>query len=192
VVAMKYLLLSLTMLVGCVNARDEYNDFGDRIPDAALQIDAEPFTTLPNIDGEFYTVAEYLDTDRYFRFITTNDFAGVTENTGRLNWTAIALDRDTLEPVGEPFVADDIPVNSDGTADIPLIGKLVGRANSVSGSDADLDAIIHAQVRSADFVCGDLTGSAGPSPVDGSTFGSIRIPPGEPLPEMIARCEDGP
>lgn len=183
----------LTVLVGCVNARESFDDFGDRVPDAAPSIDSEIISNLPDVTGEFYTVANLVNTDRYFRFITTHEFTPVTENTGLLDSSHQPLDHETLEPVGAPLVSEGVEVRSDGRADLPLIGLLPARANSITGTDVQLNAIIHAQIRTTDFICGDLTGQAATLPVDGSTFGSGRIqPPGDVLPAMIARCADGP
>lgn len=190
---MKYAVLGIALLVGCVNARDEFDQFGDRIPDAAPPIDSMIVSTLPDVTGQFYTAARPpLGEDRYFHFHTVMTFTPVTENTGLLDYSAQPLDYQTFEPVGEPFVIEDAEVRNDATADIPLVGPLPARANSVTGTEVQLDAIIHAELRTADFVCGTLTGVGGGLSLDGSTFGAVRIPDGGALPPLVARCADQP
>lgn len=190
---MKYAVLGLALLGGCVNARDEFDDFGDRIPDAAPPIDAPIVSTLPDVTGEFYTAARPpLGEDRFFHFRTTIVFTPVTENTGLLDFSAQPLDYETFEPVGEPFVIEDAEVRNDATADLPLVGPLPARANSVTATEVELDAIIHAQLKTVDFLCGTLTGTGGGLPLDGSTFGSVRIPDGGALPPLVANCDRQP
>src|SRR5262245_29782057 len=134
-----FALVVVSAGAGCVDARDAFKDFGERVEDArTTEIDAPIVTSLPDINGEFYGVAQpYLGEGaepRYFKFRMTYVFRAVTENTGELDWSAQALDKDTLEPVGEPFTANNVAVNEDATCLIPMVGTLDGRANTVSGS----------------------------------------------------------
>jgi hypothetical protein len=179
---------------GCVNARDGYDDYKDRLIDAdTREIDAPIVSSLPDVTGDWYMVDEIqLGEPKRVHFISTFDFRAVTENTGELDWSGQALDYETLEPVGDPFVAEDVPVDNTGTADMTMVGTLHARANSITGAPAEVDAIVHVQLRSIDFICGELTGEAGTLAVDGiNTFAGTRIT-GDELPPAVVSCDDEP
>jgi hypothetical protein len=74
-----------------------------------------------------------------------------------------------------------------------MIGTLDGRANTVSGSTLAIDAVVHMTVVNPDFTCGNLTGTAGGGPLDGTTYGAVRLTgPVTGTTPFIVRCEDGP
>jgi hypothetical protein len=75
----------------------------------------------------------------------------------------------------------------DGFA-IDLDGTLPGAANPVTGTDVELDLNLHATVRTHDFACGTIIGTAGSLPAEGSTFGSVRIPDDQTLPAPVFAC----
>jgi hypothetical protein len=180
--------------VGCVNARDGYDDFQGRLIDADnRQIDAPIVTSLPDVTGDWYMVDEIqLGQPKRVHFISTLTFRAVTENTGEVDWSGQPLDFETLEPVGEPFTADNVPVDNTGLAHMPMVGTLPARANSISESNAPVDAIVHVQLRSTEFICGDLTGEAGTLAVDGiNTFAGRRVVDDQ-LPEPLVSCDEEP
>jgi hypothetical protein len=175
-------------VAGCVDARDEYDDYGDRLIDADPgSIDGEP-SDIPDVTGEFYMVAlpANLGEERFIHFHCTFAVRG-----NRLDWTGQPLDYETREPVGVAFVATDVAVAADASVRLPMVGTLHARANSISGSNAPVNATVVAHLRSADFVCGELTGTAGALTLDGTTFGGVRIT-GAALPDQVVRCEDEP
>lgn len=178
--------------VGCTNARDEYVDFGDRLPDAGPGIDAEIVSEIPDISGDFFMVSRAnLTEDRFLKFRVTLTYTAVTANTGVLAYSGYCLDVDTDEPVGEPLSADGVEVRADATFDAPLVGTLAAECNSVTGTQIESDGLIHGQIISADFGCGTMSGNAGGLPLDGTTWATQRIT-GETLPSAIWRCEDAP
>lgn len=180
-------------LIGCVDARGAYDEFGDRLVDASsTDVDGAIVSELPNVDGDWLiAVRPNLPEDRIIQFRATFDITAVTENTGTIDLSAQPLTVADRTAVGEAFVASDIAVASDATFDAPLDGLLPGEANPVSGSDAAVDAVMVSQIRSADFLCGELTGQAGALPLAGTTWAAIRVN-GNNLPEPIFRCEDEP
>jgi hypothetical protein len=119
------------------------------------------------------------------------DLTPVTTNTGLVDISAQPLSVADRTAVGEAFVATETEVASDASFDAPFIGVLPGAANPVSGSDANVNAVLVAQIRSDQFLCGELTGMAGPLPLQGTTWAAVRIT-GETLPAPIFRCEDEP
>lgn len=188
---LRMVAVATTVLGGaCVDARQAFDDYGQRLPDAAPPVDAPIVSTLPDVTGEFYGVAAPPTgaDQRLFHFRITYAFRAVTENTGKLDFSAQALDYTSFQPVGDPFVSTDLDVRSDATVDIPMVGLLDHAANSVSGTDAQVNAVVHAQLVSADFICGTLTGIAGPLDLQGTTFGAQRIT-GPTLPTPIYACQ---
>lgn len=192
--AVLHLVAVATTVFGgaCVDARQAFDDYGKRLPDAAPPIDAPIVSTLPDVTGTFYSVAAPPTgaDQRLFHLLVTFVFTPVTENTGKLDFSAQALDYTTFAPVGDPFVSTDVDVHSDATADIPMIGLLDHRANSVSGTDAQVNAVVHAQLISTDFSCGTLTGIAGPLNLEGTTFAGQRVASTDPpFPTPIYVCQ---
>lgn len=183
---------SLT-LVGCVDARGDYDDFGDRLVDAGSgDVDGEVVSELPAVDGEwFLAVRPNLPEDRIIQFRATIDLTPVTANTGLIDVSAQPLSVADQTAVGSAFVALEQEVGNDASFDAPFIGTLPGAANPVSGTDAAVDAILVAQLRNDNFMCGELTGQAGPLPLAGTTWAAVRIT-GETLPTAVFRCEDEP
>lgn len=183
---------SLT-LVGCVDARADYDDYSDRLVDAGNgDVDGEVVSELPAVDGEwFLSVRPNLPEDRIIRFRATIDLTPVTSNTGLIDVTAQPLTVADATAVGEAFVALQQEVKSDASFEAPFVGTLPGAANPVSGGDAAINAVLVAQLRNDNFMCGELTGMAGPLPLAGTTWAAVRIT-GEELPAAVFRCEDEP
>lgn len=180
---------------GCTDARDEFVDFGDRVIDASnVDIDGAIVSELPNVDGEFFMVVRPdLPEDRFIKFRITFDYTPLTANTGLMDYNGICLDVDTDEPVGNPpIVATDFEVNSDASYDAPLVGTFNGRCNPIiPGMTVDADGMVQGELRSDDFLCGTMTGSAGGLNLAGTTWAAQRIT-GDTLPAPIWTCADGP
>jgi hypothetical protein len=179
---------------GCVNARDEFVDFGDRLIDAsAVDIDGAIVSEHPDVDGEFYMVARpNLATDYFLEFRITVDYTPVTANTGLYDYTGWCLDINTQEPVGEPITATDAEVQEDGSFDAPLVGTFYGACNAIApGVTVTANGQVHGDLITDDFICGTMSGTAGALDLTGTTWGAVRIT-GETLPDPIHRCEDGP
>ena len=174
------------MVGACVDARGAYNDFGDRIPDAAVVVDIDGgiVSSLPDIDGEFYMVARPdLTEKRLIHIRITLDLEPVTENTGLVSYSAHFLDYTTLEEVGAEVTGDEIEIGSDASfSEWPLEGTVPAAANSISGSNAVMDGLLTGTIISPDFLCGSATGSAGGFPLDGTEWAMVRVT-GDTLPD---------
>jgi hypothetical protein len=180
-------------LVGCVDARGAFDEYGDRFADAGnSDVDGQIVSSLPDVDGDWLiAVRPNLPEDRIIQFRATFDLTAVTENTGKIDIAAQPLKVSDRTPVGDAFIANEQNVLSDASFEAPFVGTLPGEANPVSGSNAAVDSVLVAQIKSDQFVCGSLTGVAGPLPLDGTTWAAIRIT-GDTLPAPIFRCEDQP
>jgi hypothetical protein len=180
-------------LVGCVDARGSYDEFGDRLVDAGNgDVDGDEVDVLPNVDGEWRLVVHpvNLPEDKLLFFDVTFDLTTVTANTGKLEMIAQPLNYQTLVAVGDAFEARDRNVKSDATFDAPFIGQLPGEANSVTQATVNVDAELTAVLKSDDFVCGMLSGQAGVLPLDGTTWAAVRVDAATDT--HIFRCEDQP
>lgn len=186
--------MCLGMAVGCVNARDEYVDYGNRIVDAdTTVIDGMIVSTIPDVTGDFFFAATPdLPEEKVFKLRVALVYTPVTENTGTINFSGQPLDFETDEPVGDfLFTATDEPVGSDASFAIPLEGLLPGRSNPVSATPANVTAVVHGSIITGNFLCGTLTGTAGGLDLAGSTWGSVRIT-GATFPPQVLRCADAP
>ncbi len=180
--------------VGCVNARDEFVDYGSRIVDAdTTEIDGMIVSALPDVTGDFFfSSTPDLPEELVFMLRIDLVFTPVTANTGRVSFSGQPLDYETREPVGEfRFTATDVPVNNDASFEIPLEGLLPGRSNPVSQGNAQVDAVVLGRAINADFLCGTLSGTAGGLDLQGATWAAVRITEAT-FPPQVLRCEDGP
>jgi hypothetical protein len=163
--------------MGCVDARDEYNKFDDRLVDAAgTGADAPIVSELPDVNGQWIIKAKPggITGDFYFYFTTTVTFTPTSANTGHLAWRPQPLDYDEWVPVGDPFDAAEGDIDNTATGDFELDGLLPARANSLTQADVVLDAFVTATLQSEDFICGAVGGVAGTYPLNGSTFTATR------------------
>jgi hypothetical protein len=184
-------------LVGCVDARGAYGEYEGRVVDANdTEVDGQIVSVLPDVDGEWLLAVRpnpnVVPEDRIIQFRATFDLTPVTENTGKIDVTAQPLRVDDRTAVGEAFEANQVAVASDATFDAPFVGTLPGEANPVvPGSNAAVDAVLLANIKSDQFLCGELTGTAGALPLEGTTWAAIRVT-GDTLPAPIFRCDDEP
>jgi hypothetical protein len=176
---------------GCTDPRDRFDEFGDRLVDADTRdVDGAIVSELPALGGEWFVRARPdLAEDRFFNFRGTIVFTPVTANTGRLTLVLQPLDHETLEPVGEPIDGEEVDVNADGTFDWPMVGVIPARCNSISGTNANIDAVVHGTAMTDDFHCGGLTGTAGVLDLEGMTYGAPRIDDDDDeLPAPVHAC----
>ncbi|MCA9674220.1 MAG: hypothetical protein H6708_09510 [Kofleriaceae bacterium] len=178
---------------GCVDPRGDYDAFGDRLVDAgATVVDGPIQSTLPDVTGDWYMgVRPDLPEDRIMQLRVTFTFTPVTTNTGTLAFDGYALDLTTLAPIGDAFVDTGAAIGSDGRGDLDLVGMLPAAANPVSGSNAAVNAVLHAELRAEDFVCGTVSGQAGALPLAGTTWAAARIT-SDTLPALVWSCDQQP
>ena len=176
--------------------------------DARKRTDAPTVDQLPNIDGEWLLAVEVqISPGQFVQMRVTWD---LTANgaTGTLDGTYRALKTQGISPdspdrvvVGDPFVADDVAVDNTASFSAHLGGTpgncdatqgallhcLNGMANPVTGSAYPVDIMVRGTLKSADLVCGTLSGTVGPLDVNGWTFGAVRIN-GATLPAPVGAC----
>lgn len=183
-------------LAACVDARQSYDDFGDRVIDAAARPDARGVDTIPDVTGQFYLAIRPAPTPSLpFQYIADVEIELGPGDGATIDLTLVHLDRDTREPVGDPQTAADVEVSASGqfTAEFPDV-VVPARANPVTGQELLSDVTLVGELRTKDLFCGIANGEV-KSPIqlslDGSTFGAIRIEPGttgDDLPELLGEC----
>lgn len=188
-------------LIGCVDARKSYDDFESRIVDGnTSQPDRPNLTSIPNATGHFLLAVHAAaggDSADPIMFVADYTLTPNADGTALLSYKASALvvTSHVLSqgpPPAPQFMSDNMTVALDGTFTAPLTGTLPGDANPiVKGNVVTADGVLHGVVTSTDLICGTLTGTAGPLPLDGSTFAAIRIPDNEigpALPTPVTAC----
>jgi len=190
-------------LTACVDPRKSFDDYGTRIVDGNTSMPDRPdLSAIPDVNGHFYFGVHANGTAAStlillvgdFTMTKTNDKAMVSYSAATLK-TADKKESTGGDPCNCPppqFGAQGMEVGSDGTFTAALAGKLPGDANPVQpGVQIDVQGVLHGELRSADLICGKLTGTAGPISLDGSTFAAIRIDAGvigDALPKAESKC----
>jgi hypothetical protein len=160
----------------------------DDVDAAPEEVDGAVFSELPDMGGDWLVRARAnLTGEFFFNFRGTIVFTRVTDNTAELDLVLQPLDFETLEPVGDPIVGSTVDVRSDGSFDWPMVGVIPDRCNSITQATVNIDAVVHGNIRDADFQCGGLTGTAGVLDLDGMTYGGVRIA-GDALPAPVHAC----
>lgn len=187
----------------CVDAGKSFRSFDERV------IDAAPSTVggscdggeIPDVNGEFFlALSPSISPDALLRFIVTTDLdRGVTPPLLTLTLQPICTQASQCtvgQPVGDPVTLAPGEVADDCSVALVLTDVFIpGGANTISGSDIIGNLDLLGSLRGADFYCGLINGTAtvggADIPIDGSTFGSIRIEEGtlgNDLPEPVSEC----
>ncbi|HTM20172.1 MAG TPA: hypothetical protein VL172_06690 [Kofleriaceae bacterium] len=190
--------IPLCLTAGCVSPKDRFDEFNDRVIDAApvVIVDGTPLAQIPDVTGEFLQgYSPVFAPAASIQFRTTVGYMAVSDTSGRLDMSAQPLDADTREPVGDPVVTNDTVVNEAGEFAAIVQGNVDGAANPITGSDLVLDIVLHGIIRNTDLFCGTVTGNITNLDLvlDGSTFGSIRIADDTAtadLPPPLVACPD--
>lgn len=191
-------VVACVALVGCVDAKRSFDDYGTRVVDGGgAGIDRPNLTSIPDIGGHWFLAARpNLPEDRILLMVADYVFTANPDGTAKFSATITGLrtaDKmpSTMQP---PLTETDVAIALNGDFSAPLVGTFPGDANPViPGSNASLTGELQGQIQSADFFCGSLSGQAGSLPLGGSTFASQRIPEGTvgaALPTPIFKCPD--
>ena len=200
---LKLLSTSITLLVifglGCVDAREPFDDFAGRIIDAGAgnQTDAAPLEEIPDITGTFLMgMSAVTAPDRIAQFAAETTYTDNGDGTGTVSIALQPLHTATREPVGDPVVMDGsmAPVANTGEFSATFEGLLPADANPITGTNLRVRITMSATIKSVDLFCGPLDGDViapVPSSIDGSSFAAIRIDPDSApadLPPVIGEC----
>jgi hypothetical protein len=186
---------------GCVDPQGRFDEFADRVPDAAplAQPDGADLGGLPDMNGSFLVavvpvVAPDITVQLYWDVTLEHkaDGTGVLE----VNSTAVSTKGNGRMRVGKTTTLSNIPVNKAGEFMVPFDDlDLPGTANELTGNPLKLDAFLVATIKSANTFCGTLgAGSAVLTPlidITNSAFGAVRVTKdaqGTDLPPPMTSC----
>lgn len=185
-------------LAGCIDAKGNFDQFADRVGFVDASTIDRAGGGLHDISGTFlYSTRAGFETsnnpDYYNQFImrstlTINGDTGVLD--GALTPLCVATTCTERSEIPPALLSDDVVVNADGTFQTVFAGTLPGGANPLSGTPIALTTNVNGTIVSADFFCGEVSGSAAGLDLTGSTFAAIRITDTTPanLPAPIAAC----
>jgi hypothetical protein len=199
----KSLVVGSLAAISCVSAEKVFDDFDDRVGtrDGGGSDGAE-LSEIPDISGEHFLVIDPvpISPGNLLRFIATVDLElAADRKTATMSLTIQPIDVANGELVAEPLPFENIAINAAGRFTVELMtdsDAIPGEANPVTGSDIGVNGELAGELRegNADLFCGTASGNVIPTgtPIDGSTFGAIRIAPGTTgngnLPEPVAAC----
>lgn len=191
---------------GCPDPQGEFDSFAERYDSINNTDDGGGGTggggdcTLPaegEADGKYlFTLSAKLNAKKAFALdatvVTHSADEGLT-----LDLTLQPLSgADRVTPVGDPIVAEGLPVNADGSfewdfGDVTLIAD----ANPISPRDVETTLQLKGQIcGGADFLCGDVTGTVSKPlagfDLKGSTFTMQRYE--TELPTPLINCNKDP
>ncbi len=154
----------------------------DRV--VALVVAEDATADLPAVGGDFLMTIRPAAVEGTVRYRVTYTADPITAT---LAYSATALRADDGQPVGDPIVASGLALAEDASFTGGFDGVLPAEANPISGTALVVDAAKLGRIVDADLLCGTLTGAAGPLPLDGTTWGAVRIT-GSTLPAPVDAC----
>lgn len=151
----------------------------------ALQVTEDTVVDVPAIAGDFLmTIHPGFGTDDVVRYRVTY---AVDPITARLTFAGLALRVDNGEPIGDAIVAGGVSLAEDTQFQADFDGLLPAEANPFSGTVSMVDAVKLGRIVDANLLCGTMTGAVSSIPLDGTTWGAVRVT-GSTLPTPIDAC----
>ena len=189
------LLVALTALGACVDAKKRFDEFDDRVPVIDASTVDRPTVPISNIDGTWYLAIKSLGSNLHL-FVTWD--ITITGTTATLDGTyqPLSASQDPQVPpprmsVGMALTNQDGMVDDTATFTAPISGTFDAMANPISGSKLGSKVSLVGTIKSADSVCGTLIGvvclggDVGPGgactdgasevPVSPATFAAVRV-----------------
>jgi hypothetical protein len=199
--------VAVGILGACVDAKKRFDEYDDRVPVIDASTLDRPTVPISNIDGTWYLSVSAVGTNIHIFATWDIDINGATATLdGSYQPLAAAEDMPGVRrAVGAPLVANDVAVDDTASFSAPLMGKIDGMANPLTGSDLYPESPgtnLLGVIRSADLVCGTVSGAIcvgapcnndpPPSriPLTGATFGARRASAANMLPAMLDHCPD--
>jgi hypothetical protein len=196
-------IVLLLAVAGCPDPQKRFEQFEDRIPDAApnVVIDSAPLSELPDVTGTFLLgLAVSLNPDAPIRFLVDVTLEQHVDGTGLLDLEFTPLHKTTIEPLaGAPIVINDVAVNTAGDFQIHVDTIIIsGDANTITGAEIEVQPLdLFGSLKNADLFCGYAEGAVKRPSVfnledgDGTSWAAIRVTPGDTgtdLPPVVGRC----
>lgn len=195
--------ITLALVAACgPDPEGKFGEYVDEADDLAPKMDIPPpKEDIPPPPPDFdlsgkalLAISTTVSTDLPLQFITTvtqrqepngDIFIDIALQPLSLEIGAVTTPR---EPVGTVLEFKDIQV-VDGKYTIDAGETMVvGAANPITGSDITATLVMAAEIRDADFSCGQVTGMVTAplmTTIDGSTFAAVRITDENDLPTDV-------
>lgn len=151
----------------------------------ALAVDEDATADVTAVAGDFLmTIRPGFSSDAVIRYRVTY---GVEPLDALITYRATALRVDDAQPIGDPIVSLGAGLDEDERFDGIFEGVLPAEANPFSGTTVQVAAAKAGRIVDANLLCGTMTGAAGGIPLDGTTWGAVRIT-GPTLPAPVDAC----
>lgn len=190
----------MPLLVGCPDPQSRYDDFANRVPDApiVIMIDAPKLSTIPDITGTYlYSIFVSLFPQAApLESIATVQFHGATTPPTadiHIQWLTYT-DHMLISELQADYPGQT--VDDTGTFTVSVPSLTIPAAAGFLGSDTTAqNVMIVGTIKTKDFFCGTVDGTALTASLAGSTFGVVRVAPGTvgtALPAPLVSCADQP
>lgn len=189
----------LLALVGCPDPQGRYNEFVSRVPDAQVIVlpDAPKLQTIPDITGSFLfsIFVSLFPTQPPLESIATVNVHMTDPPTADIHIQWLTFTGHT--PIDR--LQADYPnqaVDQTGSFTVSVAALTIPGDAGFLGSDVTAtNVMIVGNIRTADFFCGTVDGTALTQSLSGTTFGALRVPAGQSgsaLPAPLDSCADEP
>lgn len=189
----------LLALVGCPDPQGRYNEFVSRVPDAPVIVmaDAPKLQTIPDITGTFLfsIFVSLFPTQPPLESIATVNVHMTDPPTADIHIQWLTFNGHTLI---DRLQADypNQAVDETGTFTVSVAALTIPGEAGFLGSDVTAtNVMIVGTIKTADFFCGTVDGTALTQSLSGTTFGALRIQAGQSgsqLPAPLDSCAQQP
>jgi hypothetical protein len=196
-------LLVIGLLAGCPDAKSRFEQFENRVIDAAsATVDAGPCDEIPDINGSFYVVYAPKPTpDNPIHTIWDVTFTRNGDGTANIDILSTPLAIDTRKKVlkladgtDTPFKMMNIKISTTCEFQVAADGMPLPASANVLATDLFVNMKLAMTIKNENAFCGTMTEGKVVTPnVDlaGTKLGAQRIPPGTDgaaLPPPLTDC----
>jgi len=189
----------LLALAGCPDPSGRYDEFANRVPDAPIVImaDAPKLNMIPDISGTFlYSIFVSL----FPQAAPLESIATVVVHQGppltadiHIQWLTYT-DHMPISRLQADYPGQTVDQTGTFTVSVPSL-TIPGEAGFLGTDTTATDVHLVGMIKSADFFCGTVDGTALTASLAGSTFGARRVTAGQSgtdLPAPLVNCSQAP
>src|SRR5262249_12312672 len=174
----------LLALAGCPDPQTRYNEFATRVPDApvVVMIDAPVVIEIPDITGTFlYSIFVSLfpqaaPLESIATVVVHMNTNPVTADI-HIQWLTYT-DHVPIDRLQADYPGQTVDTTGTFTVHVPSL-TIPGNAGFLGSDTTATDVTLVGMIKTTDFFCGTVDGTALTASLSGSTFGALRIPPGQ-------------
>ena len=189
----------LLALAGCPDPEGRYNEFANRVPDAPIVImpDAPKLNMIPDISGTFlYSIFVSL----FPQAAPLESIATITVHQGppltadiHIQWLTYT-GHNPIDRLQADYPGQTVDETGTFTVSVPAL-TIPGEAGFLGNDVTATDVHLVGMIKTANFFCGTVDGTALTASLAGSTFGALRIQAGQSgsqLPPPLDSCAQQP